>query len=182
MFEAITGKVFATIVSLSVFLFSSYTGNDPAFGTLNSRAGESYLQLRTSLVSAFENDFPDVFKSGSTIPVNFILTIRNKNGVLVNRNFQNSVRYDPAQAVYEVKTGGMNRKLQTPNYHTMISEISGFECSIPYRSSWGIVSVSLEASLPSVRFEQLQKKVDLMVLWKYQKPKINTQLNLKKAT
>lgn len=182
MFEAITGKVLATIATLSVFLFSSYTGNDPAFGTLNSRAGESYLQLRTSLVSAFENDFPDVFKSGSTIPVNFRLTIRNRNGVLVNRSFQNSVRYDPANAVYEIKTGGMNRKLQTPSYNAMLSEVSGFECSIPYSPTWGTVTVSLEASLPSVRFEQLQKRVDLMVLWKYQKPKTSTQLSLKKAT
>lgn len=182
MLEALTGKVLATVVTLSVFLFSSYTGNDPAFGNLNSRAGDSYLQLRTSLVSAFENDFPDVFQSGSTIPVNFKLLIRNKNGVLVNRNFQNSVRYDPATAVFEVRSSGMNRKLQTANYSAMISEISGFECSIPFSSSWGTVSVSLEASLPSVRFEQLKKKVDLMVLWKYQKPKISTQLNLKKAT
>jgi hypothetical protein len=182
MLEAITGKVFATIATLSVFLFSSYTGNDPAFRNLNSRAGENYLQLRTTLVSAFENDFPDVFKSGSTIPVNFQLTIRNRNRILLNRNFQNSVRYDVANAVYEIRTGGMNRKIQTSSYAAMLSEVSGFECSVPYQSDWGTVTVSLEAALPSVRFEQLRKSVDLMVLWKYQKPKVSATLNLKKVS
>ncbi len=182
MFEAITGKVLATIATLSVFLFSSYTGNDPAFRNLNSRAGENYLQLRTTLVSAFENDFPDVFKSGSTIPVNFQLTIRNRNRILLNRNFQNSVRYDVANAVYEIRTGGMNRKIQTSSYAAMLSEVSGFECSVPYQSDWGTVTVSLEAALPSVRFEQLRKSVDLMVLWKYQKPKVSATLNLKKVS
>jgi len=182
MLEALTGKVFATIVSLSVFLFSSYTGNDPAFRGLNSRAGEHYLQLRTSLVSAFDNDFPDVFKSGATIPVNFQLIIRNKSRTLLTRSYQNSVRYNPADAVFDVRTGGMNRKLQTASYPAMIAEVSGFECSLPYDPNWGNVTITLEASLPSVRFEQLQKKVDLMVLWKYQKPKISVQLNLQKIS
>lgn len=182
MQEAITGKVFATIVTLSVFLFSSYTGNDPAFRTLNCRAGEKYLVVRSSLISAFDNDFPDVFKSGSTIPINFQLSIRNKNRSLVSRSFQNSVKYDMANAVYEIRTGGMNRRLQTPSYAAMLAEVSGFECSLPYDPSWGEVSITLTASLPSVRFEQLQKKVDLMVLWKYQKPKVSASLSLQKPS
>jgi hypothetical protein len=78
MLEAITGKVFATIVTLSVFLFSSYTGNDPAFRTLNCRAGEKYLVVRSSLISAFDNDFPDVFKSGSRSPSIFSLVSATK--------------------------------------------------------------------------------------------------------
>jgi len=180
MLEAITGKVFATIVTLSVFLFSSYTGNDPSLKALNSRVGENYLQLRTSLSGAFENDFPDVFKSGSTIPVNFKVTIRGKNRNLYQHTFANSVRYDPAKGVYAISVGGMHRDSQTDSYEKMLTEISVFECSIPYQPTWGDVTVTLEASLPTVRFQQLQKNVDLMVLWKYQKPRISTSLRLRK--
>lgn len=182
MLEAITGKMFATIVTLSVFLFSSYTGNDPALRALSSRAGENYLQIRSSLVGAFDNDFPDVFKSGSTIPVTFTLSIKNKNQILFSRNYQNRVRFDPAKGLYEVKTAGMNRTLQTASYPAMLNELSTFECSIPYQESWGSVTISLEASLSSVRFEQLKKTVDLMVLWKYQKPKVSSQVSLRKIS
>ncbi|GAB1467675.1 hypothetical protein MASR2M64_03540 [Candidatus Cloacimonadota bacterium] len=182
MFEALTGKVFATVVSLSMFLFSSYSGNDPAFRALNSRVGGNYLQLRTSLVGAFDNDFPDVFKSGTVIPVDFSLVIKKGNQVLTKSKFQNKVRFDPAKGVYEIYTAGMNRSITTESYTQMLAEISGFECSIPYNPQWGVVSVHLEATLPTVRFAQLKKPIDLMVLWKYHKPRINNNLDLRKTS
>ena len=181
MFEALAGKVFATVVSLSMFLFSSYSGNDPSFRAINSRVGGDYLQLRTSLVGAFDNDFPDVFKSGTVIPVDFSLVIKKDSMVLTKAKFQNRVRFDPAKGVYEIYTAGMNRTIKTESYSHMLAEISGFECSIPYNPDWGVVSVRLEATLPTVRFAQLKKAVDLMVLWKYQKPRASVNLDLRKT-
>ncbi|MDY0152562.1 MAG: hypothetical protein RBS43_09855 [Candidatus Cloacimonas sp.] len=182
MFEALTAKVFATVVSLSMFLFSSYTGNDPAFRALNAKAGVSYLQFRTTLVAAFDNDFPDVFKSGASIPVDFTLQIKSGNKIRLERKYQNKVQYNPSTGIYYVFIAGMNRNLQTESYQQMLSAISGFECSVPYDSAWGKVSVHLEAKLPTVRFQQINKAVDLMVLWRYQRPSITTYLNLLAAT
>ncbi|MDD4310233.1 MAG: hypothetical protein PHO32_07620, partial [Candidatus Cloacimonetes bacterium] len=136
MLEALSGKVFATMVSLSMFLFSSYTGNDPGFRALNSRTGGNYLQLRTSLVSAFDNDFPDVFKSGVRIPVIFTLYIKSGKRTLAEYKYQNTVQYDPSKGSYAVYTAGMNRNIQTTSYQQMIQEFSLFECSIPYRADW----------------------------------------------
>lgn len=182
MLEALTGKVFASIVSLSMFLFSSYTGNDPSLRALTSRVGDNYLQLRTSLVSAFDNDFPDVFKSGATIPIEYKLLIKSGKQTRVERKFQNRVRFDPLTGVYHIYSAGMNRNTQTTSYPQMITEISAFECSVPYNPAWGKVSVRLEASLPIVRFQQLNKPVDLMVLWRYQRPAANVILNLQSAS
>jgi hypothetical protein len=182
MLEALTGKVFATVVSLSMFLFSSYSGNDPSLRALSSRVGGNYLQVRTSLVGAFDNDFPDVFKSGTVIPVNFTLSLKSGNRTLTERQFQNRVRFDPGKGIYEVYMGGMNRTIETESYAQMLTEISGFECSIPYNPDWGVVSMRLEASLPTVKFTQLKKPVDLMVLWKYQKPRTSTNLDLRKTS
>jgi hypothetical protein len=181
MFEALTAKVFATVVSLSMFLFSSYSGNDPSFRALNSRVGGEYLQLRTSLSGAFDNDFPDVFKSGSVIPVNYMLTIKSGNKKVLEKAFQNRVRYNPGKGTYEVYTAGMNRTIETESYSHMLAEISGFECSIPIKSEWGIVSVQLTASLSTIKFAQLNKPVDLMVLWKFKKPQIGTTVDLRKS-
>lgn len=182
MFEALTAKVFATVVSLSMFLFSSYTGNDPSFRALNAKAGDSYLQFKTTLVEAFDNDFPDVFKSGASIPVDFTLQIRSGNNIRLQRKYQNRVQYNPSTGIYHVFLAGMNRNLQTASYQQMLSVISGFECSVPYDSGWGKVSVHLEAKLPTVRFQQINKAVDLMVLWRYQRPSITINLNLLAAT
>ncbi|PKN71404.1 MAG: hypothetical protein CVU50_10220 [Candidatus Cloacimonetes bacterium HGW-Cloacimonetes-3] len=182
MLEALTGKVFATVASISMFLFSSYSGNDPSFRALSSRVGGNYLQLRTNLVGAFDNDFPDVFNSGTVIPVNFSLSIRSGNRVLAERHFQNRVRYDPGKGTYEVYTAGMNRTIETESYAHMLAEISGFECSIPYNPDWGVVSLRLESSLPTLKFAQIRKPVDLMVLWKYKKPRISINLDLHKTS
>ena len=182
MFEAISAKVFATVVSLSMFLFSSYTGNDPAFSALNSKVGESYLQLNTSLISAFDNDFPDVFKSGAKIPVDFTVKIKSGRRTLSERKFQNSVQFDPTKGLFTVYSAGMNRSIQTASYQQMIAGVSDFECSIPYRSNWGQVHISVEATLPTIRFAQINKPVDLMVLWRYQHPKVNTSIVLRSVS
>ncbi len=182
MLEALTGKVFATVASLSMFLFSSYSGNDPSFRALNSRVGGNYLQLHTSLVGAFDNDFPDVFKSSTVIPVNFSLIIKSGRRTLSEKQFQNRVRYDPGKGIYEVYLSGMKRTIETESYNHMLAEISGFECSVPYNPDWGVVSVRLEASLPTVKFTQLKKPVDLMVLWKFHKPRVNANLDLRKTS
>lgn len=181
MFEALTAKVLATVVSLSMFLFSSYSGNDPALRAISSRVGGEYLQLRTSLTGAFDNDFPDVFKSGSVIPVNFKLTIKSGNKKVLERAYQNRVRYNPAKGIYEVYTAGMNRTIETESYAHMLAEISGFDCSIPIKPEWGVVSVQLSASLPTIKFAQLNKPVDLMVLWKYNKPQASASIDLRKS-
>jgi hypothetical protein len=182
MFEALTAKMFATVVSLSMFLFSSYTGNDPAFRALTGRVGENYLQFRTTLTAAFDNDFPDVFKSGANIPIDFTLQIKSGNKTWLERRYQNRVRFDPATGVYHVHLTGMNRNVQTSSYQQMITEISSFECSVPYNPVWGKVTARLEAKLPTVRFEQINKSVDLMVLWRYQRPSTSISLNLFSAS
>lgn len=182
MLEALTGKVFATVASLSMFLFSSYSGNDPSFRAINSRVGGNYLQLRTTLVGAFDNDFPDVFKSGTLIPINFDLTIKSGNRVLGEKRYQNRVKYNLSKGTFEIYTGGMNRNLETDSYSHMLAEISAFECSIPYKPEWGVVNVRLEATMPTIKFAQLKKPVDLMVLWKYHKPKVNATLDLRKTS
>lgn len=179
MFEALSAKVFTTLASVSMFLFSSYTGNDPGFSPISARAGENYLQVQTKLENAFTNDFTDVFSSGVSIPVVFKMSISSGKTSRLEKRYVNRVRYDHTKGLYFVSLEGTNRELELTSQAQMVSQLSTFTCSVPYNRTWGMVTIKVEASLSSVRFQQIKEPVDLMVLWKYHKPKVSSSLDLK---
>lgn len=180
MFEALGAKILTTVASVAMFLFSSYTGNDPSLSPLSTRVGDNYLQVETRLENAFVNDFEDIFKSGTTIPVVFKLKIRSGRTVFSEKQFINRVRYDHAKDLYIVSLEGMNRNLQLSSPAELVSELSVLHCSLPYNPKWGKVTLNVEASLAAVRFQQVKGPVDLMVLWKYHKPQVSKNLDLTK--
>ncbi len=167
------------VVALAMFLFSSYSGNDPRFSNLRGRNGTSYLQLTTSLINAFDNDFPDVFKSGTLITVNFKVELRSKGRVLGTHDFRNTVQYDSRQNIYSVYCSATERRNTTSSYRSMITDVALLDCSVPIQQSWEKVDVKVEAWLPSVYFEQINRTVDLMVLWRLQRPTVRNSFNVK---
>lgn len=181
MFEALGAKVLSGIISLSMFLFSSYTGNDPSLKQLSGSMNGSSFHVHTTLENAFTNDFPDVFKSGVTIPIYFNVQVKNGKTIHYNRTHRTSVFFDPMDGVYLVQQTGNGSSNSYSSYRTMIQAISAFECSIPVDGNWGSVNVSIEAYLSTVHFKQINRKVDLMVLWKYNRPQISGTFTLKRV-
>lgn len=179
MLETLGAKILSGIVTLSMFLFSSYTGNDPAFTAIRGSMGRSYIQLSTRLAGAFDNDFPDVFRSGTKITVYYKVNIRSKGKLVASREFQNSVQYDSRQNIYTVRLSGTDRGYQTSDYRLMVNDLATMECSMPIQSSWGYSTVEFEAWLPTVYFDKIDKKVNLMVLWNYSRPKLKSEFNLR---
>jgi hypothetical protein len=178
MFEALGAKFLTGVVSLSMLLFSTFQGNDPRISSINHSRSGSYLYLRASLQSAFDNDFPSIFASGAIIPVHYMLEVKNGNTVVLRRRVVNKVSYDPATGVYEILKEG-SAPVFTESVEQVKRELSTFEYALPYQRSWKLLSVKLEAQLPKVHFTQLDKELDLMVLWKYKKPSAKAQLNLR---
>ncbi len=182
MFESIAGKVLAGIVSLSALMFTSYTGNDPVFLPLHSRVGPNYLMLKATLDNAFDNDFSDVFKCGKPIHLWFKVEIKHHNRSVFTHNYRHSVSYDPMNASWKLFRSETNQTEVFTNYKALITSISELECSIPLRERWKIVDVSIEANLPEIEMTQSNRTVDLMVLWKFQVPRIRANLNLETPT
>lgn len=180
MFEALGSKLLAGIASLSMLLFSSYTGNDPRLSSIRHNRSESYLHLEANLISAFDNDFPSIFSSGTTIPVQFHLTIRSGNRTVLNRTYTNNVTYDPGKGAYEILKAGTSESIITQSYNEMLDAVAAFKCSVPYQTDWGSVQVKLVSALPTVNFAQIDKAVDLMILWKYKKPSVKKQIDLRR--
>lgn len=181
MFEGIGAKLFSSVVSLSLLLFSSFQGNDPYFTSVTVQKTGSYVYLSGSLHSAFENDFPSIFSSGAQIPVHFALSVRQGSKTLAQRRFTHSVSFDTMTGTYEVYKSGGAQSFQSDKVEEIIAEVARFRFGIPYQPSWGEVNIRIEASLPKVNFRELNKEVDLMVLWKHQKPSTKVVVDLRKA-
>ena len=69
----------------------------------------------------------------------------------------------------------------TRSVEEIIKEVSYYSFSIPYQQIWGEVSIRIQAELPKLRFDNADKDVDLMVLWKYKKPSVKSTANLLKS-
>lgn len=181
MFEVLGSKLLVGVVSLSMLLFSSFKGNDPQLSAINHRSSSTKLYLSGELLYAFDNDFDSIFASSAPIPVHFQLKIKSGKRVVVNQRFTHLVSYSPATGIYELRKDGQTDILRTSSVQQIIKGISQYSFSLPYQSSWGLCSVSIKAEMPVLRLEELDKEVDLMVLWKYKKPSAKLQIDLRKA-
>ncbi|MCK9333104.1 MAG: hypothetical protein PHY41_03950 [Candidatus Cloacimonetes bacterium] len=179
MLEALGTKVFSGIVSLSLLLFSSFKGNDPHFGAISVRRSESFIYVSGSLQSAFENDFPSIFSSGTKIPIYFRIHIRQDGKTLSKQRFSHTVSFDTVTGIYELDRGKTNELFRSDSIEDLIREVSKFNFAFPHQAHWEHLNIRIEAELPKVRFEQLNKQVDLMVLWKYKKPSTKAVANLR---
>lgn len=182
MFDSIIGKVLAGMVSLSALMFSSYTGNEPVFLPLQSRVGNKYLMLKATINNAFDNDFSDVFKCGKPIHVWFKTEIRQNNRVVFTRNFRHTIMYDPMNASWSLFRSETNQTEIFTNYKALLIGISELECTIPINNNWKIVEARVESWLPEIEITQSNRKVDLMVLWKFSRPKVKALLNLESTS
>lgn len=179
MFEALGSKVFSTVVALSMLLFSSFKGNDPAFSQFQLSKSDSYLYVKAQLSTAFENDFPSIFASGIPIAIHYDLELRGANGYTGKRKVINRISYDLATGIYEIRKEGLP-SIYTKSMAEVLREAAYLDAALPYSRDWGELKVKLVASLPKVYFRELGKEMDLMVLWKYQKPGINGSIDLRR--
>jgi len=179
MFEALSSKILAGVVSLSVLLFSSFEGNDPSLSAINHSTSSGYLYLSGQLHSAFENDFAPIFASGVPIPIYYNLNLKKGSRMVMQKRFLHVVTFDPVTGVYEVSKEGEPEVFYTDSVEQVIRKLSSYRFKIPYQSSWGIVKVRIEAALTKVRFPDLDQEMDLMILWKLKKPSAQTQIDLR---
>lgn len=172
------GKVMAGLLSVSTLMFSSYSGNDARFQSLNCRTSQNYLIVKAVLEKAFDNDFTDVFNCGKTVTIRFKLEIRENNEVAHTSSFRRTVLFTPLQASWDVFYSENGRREIYTDYRTMLSELAVLECSVPRNSKWKKVEIRVESWLDTVELTQPDRTVDLMVLWKFKRPSIRRSFTL----
>ena len=179
MFEAFGSRVLAGVVSLSMLLFSSFKGNDPKMTNLGYRNSDSFLYVSGIMENAFDNDFPTIFASGTPISVIYDLEIRQGNRIVAKNSFRHTVNYNPATGIYELRKDGRGDLFRSDSVQDIMRHLSSFDFGIPHQPSWAQVQIRIEARLPVVHFDTMNKEVDLMVLWKYKKPSARIHADLR---
>jgi len=172
------GKVMAGLLSISALMFSSYTGNEPVFRPLQCRSGQNYLIVTARLENAFDNDFADVFKCGKPISLYYKIELRQGGNTVQSGTYRHTVTYDPMNATWELYTSENGQKEIYNSYLKLLNDISVLECSLPRGSAWRSIEIRAEAWLQQVELTQPDRRVDLMVLWKFKRPAAKRVFNL----
>jgi hypothetical protein len=172
-------KLLASLVTVSVFLFSSFKGNDASFSTMQIHNSGNYLILQSNLVNSFDNDFQDIFQSGKQVDVWFNLEIKQNKNILYKQEFRHSVQYDHLSSVYKVFLEEQHQNISVKDYSEMIRLMSHIEYSLPSKHEWKKIDIHLDSYLKTMRIESLKKEINLMVLWKLKKPECKESVDLK---
>jgi hypothetical protein len=172
-------KLLANLVTISVFLFSSFKGNDADFSAMHIQNSGSYLILQTHLVNSFDNDFKEIFQSGKQVDIWFNLEVKQNKEMLHKEVFRHSVQYDPLTSVYKVYLQEQHESRSVKSYSEVQQMISTMEYSLPTKPEWKKIDIHLESYLKSMRIDSMNKDIDLMMLWKMKKPVCKNSVDLK---
>jgi hypothetical protein len=177
MFQALTSKVFSGLVGLSILLLSSYKGNDARFDNFQAFFTGEGVRLELQLVDAFTNDFEDIFKSGKAITVHFDLKVKDDDAIVFLASFAHTVQYDPMSQEYTLTCEDRHMEnIIVTSYNTMVEELSRVEYFLAGDLP-RVITLELESSLEKMKLESLDKEYDMMILWKYKRPRLEMQLD-----
>jgi len=177
MFQAFTNKVVTGIISLSMVLFSSYKGNPAKFENLMLDNSINGIAIEASLSDAFENDFEDVFKSGSSVRVFFELKILEDKNELYSSNFSHMVLFDTQTKLFTLELEEQDLTLTELPYKRMLEQLAHISCDVDEILPSTIMIV-LTSYLPKMRLESVDQEYDMMILWNMKRPTIKRQFNI----
>ncbi len=175
MFQALTSKVISGVVSLSMLLLSSYEGNIAKFDELSVNFLQNRIVFRTRLLNAFENDFEEIFSSGSLITVHFNISVEILGEVIHENSFQHSVVYNPMKKIYTVDLEDQSDTFVIEDYSQLIEKISEIEYLYNYPPEEEFQLI-ITAYMDKIVLDTMDKEFDLMMLWKFKSPKLKEKI------
>jgi hypothetical protein len=177
MFQALSSKIITGVITLSMLLLSSYEGNNAVFNQMMASYIGSKIYVSAQLENAFENDFDEIFKSGQRVDIFFKIEIFNHDGKTHEREFRHAVIFDPLKKYYNVFLEEQNLQTVITDYDELIESISQVEYYYNGDKYEG-GHVTLTAYMKKIKLQKLKKEYDLMMLWKFKKPKINKRCEI----
>ena len=175
MFQILAEKVISGLAAFSMLLLSSYQGNEASFSAYTTSFLDDRLFFECKLENAFDNDFEEIFKSGQSIDIFFGVIIELNNLIIHEEEFRHSIIFDPLTQVFSIELEDQDLSLSTNSYDELKIIISNIEYSFKDKNIRDC-SLMLNAYLPKIRLQALNKDFDLMMLWKYSKPKLTAKL------
>lgn len=180
MFQALSNKIITGVITLSMMLLSSYEGNNAKFDDVFASYVGSKIFVSAKLVEAFENDFVEIFKSGQKIDVFFKIQIFNQDTEIQEAEFCHSVIFDPLKNNFTVFLEEKQEQITVSSVEQVKEIISAIEYYYNATKYDG-GHIILSSYLKKIKLQSMQKEYDLMMLWKFKKPKIEILCNEQEA-
>lgn len=171
LFQALSSKIITGVITLSMLLLSSYEGNNAAFENFTATVLGSNVYIKANLISAFENDFEELFKSGQKIDIFFKVDIKDSERTVHEKEFKHSIIFNPLEQIYIIFLEDQNVQTSAVSLEELIEIISGIDyvCKC---EGFDEGNISLSSHLKKVRLKSIDKEYDMMMLWKFKKPSV----------
>ena len=175
MFQILAEKVISGLAAFSMLLLSSYQGNEASFSTYTTSFLDDRMFFECKLENAFENDFEEIFKSGQSIDIYFSVKIGLEGLMIHEEEFRHSIIFDPLTQLFSIELEDQGLSFSTNSYDELKIIISNIEYSFKDENIHDC-TFTLKAYLPKIRLIALNRDFDLMMLWKYNEPKLSAKL------
>ncbi len=171
MFQALSSKIITGVITLSMLLLSSYEGNNAAFENFTATVLGSNVYIKANLVTAFENDFEELFRSGQKIDIYFNVIITDRDGPVHQDEFIHSILFNPLERFYlifleeqqsQTTAGSLEELIEIISNIDYVCECEGFDEG----------NISISSHLKKVRLKSIGKEYDMMMLWKFKRPSV----------
>ncbi|NQV19439.1 MAG: hypothetical protein HQ534_12975 [Armatimonadetes bacterium] len=178
MFQALADKILTGIVSFGMMVLTTTEGNNASFAEITSTLYGNRIVVKTELVDAFANDFEEIFRCGKEIEIFFNIKIKAGNQTIHTNVFKHIVVFDPLEQNFTVNLEEKNIEISTNSYEELIEIISQVEYEFADELNYEQLDVTLVSYLEEIYLDTLGKDYDMMMLWKFKKPKVNKRIDL----
>ena len=110
-----------------------------------------------------------------SIDIYFSVRINYRDVIIHEEEFRHSIIFDPLTQVFNIELEDQDLTSSTNSYNELKRIISNIEYSFEDENIHDY-TLTLRAYLPKIRLIALDKDFDLMMLWKYNEPKLTTEL------
>ncbi len=163
-------KVFTGLVSIAMVMFSSYEGNNAEFSKILINHNPENIRIRTVLVNAFENDFEQIFRSGTPIIINYNFQVKKEDTIIAVKTYKNSVVFDPMNRFFQVNAEAANHHTFVHSLEELIPLLSEVDIFFDHWNVTGTYHFELSADMEKVYLSSLDREFDLLLLWNLKAP------------
>jgi len=174
----LASKLFTGLVSMTMLLFSSYEGNNPSFSDVFVDYDQRNIRIKTTLVDAFENDFEQIFRSGSPVIITYTLNVWQGKSLISTETYSNTVVYDPMNRFFQADVKSSNIYVDLLSYEELKQAVSEVDIVYEHFGISGKYLFELSAYMNIIELASLDREFDLMLLWNFKKPTITFQFEV----
>lgn len=178
-FLVMASKLMAMLGGFSIlFSFQPQVSLMPPQITVESEQ----LTVKTKLLNAFPEELDEIFLSGTPVTLKFKVNLRDRNGLIEEKELFHTVIYDLSKREYIVIISYQPSSKTTTDILEMKKWFGELNANLVPKEKIlpeKLYIIEIAACLLPIKIKPLKMKFDLMTFWEYKIPKVTSQFALK---